>query len=396
MKVNSWFRTSCLAVLVLALGLSFSACTEDDEDTTNNVPEYVTGTTNGSGYTELVLQNYTVNLTVLNEAGTPVSGASAEVLQGEGTALLWVELAGYYPAFEVLPLNSQNSRNSTLHLLPAGGYFNILEADPAHLTDLLADGSVTAHCFQGTLADILQAGQTALGGFWSVRVAGEAAALGGGGVVNLSLFTSGIDAAIFQELMFGAASIMAEDVVGFCFYTIEVDGQQWYLPWVQINDVVEQVSDYDYKFILTWNEYPTDLDSHLYTPEIDGMAHHVFYANRGSDAMAPYAWLDVDDTSSWGPEATTIEQLYPGNYTFAVYDWSGNGLLSTSGAHVEVFAGRTRVGGYDVPATGGDGPNWWWTVGTVNGTTGAFTLVNTLNEGGPAGAPMRREDMPLK
>ena len=395
-KLKDWLLRLPVLALVLAMGFSFNACTEDDTEETSHAPEYVTGTTNSGGYTELQLQHYTVNLTVLNEAGTPVSGASAEVLQGEDTALLWVELAGYYPAFEVLPLNSQTTRNSTLHLIPTGGFFQIYETDPSHIADLLGDGSVTAHCYEGTLSNILDTGMSTLGGFWSVRVTGEAAALGEAGIVNLSLFTSGINAPIFEELMFGAATIMTEDVLQYCLYTIEVDGQQWFLPWIQIGDVVQQASDYDYKFILTWGDYPTDLDSHLYTPSIDGAAYHVFYADRGNNVAPPYAWLDVDDTSSWGPEATTIEQLYPGTYTFAVYDWSGNGLLSTSGAHVEIFAGRERVGGVDVPATGGDGPNWWWTVGTVNGSSGAFTLVNTLNASGPAGAPMRREDMPLK
>lgn len=389
-RLPAWLRTVALALVAVALSLPLSSCTDDETEDNSYVPEYVTGTTNANGYAQLELQNYTVNLTVLNDAGTPVTGASAEVLQGEDAALLWVELAGYYPAFEILPLNTQSTRNSTLHLIPAGGYFYLYDADPENLTHLLTDGSVTAHCFEGTLADVLAAGQSELGGFWSVRVAGEAAALGGGDVVNLSLFTNGLNAAIFQELMFGASSIMPEDVVSFCLYTIEVDNQQWYLPWIQISDVVQQTSDYDYKFILTWGDYPTDLDSYLATPVIDGTAHVVCYYNRGSADSAPYAWLDVDDTSSWGPEATTVEQLHDGTYTFAVNDYSGNGLLSTSGAHVEVFAGRTRVGGYDVPTSGGDQPNWWWIVGTVDGTTGAFTPVNSLVPSVPFAAPAQR------
>lgn len=165
---------------------------------------------------------------------------------------------------------------------------------------------------------------------------------------------------------------------------------------MQIGNVVEQASDYDYKIILTWGEYPTDLDSHLFTPEIEGSAYHVYFADRGSAAGPPYAWLDVDDVSSWGPEATTIEVLHPGTYTFAVYDWSGNGLLSTSGAHIEVFTGRDRVGGYDVPSAGEDGSHWWWTLGTVDGATGSFTLVNTLTPEIPVGVPISMGDMPLK
>jgi hypothetical protein len=310
--------------------------------------------------------------------------------------LLWIELAGYYPLFQVIPLGAEENYTFNLTLLEAGAFFQTFEVDPPHITHLFADASVTAHCYEGTLGDIYSAGLTTLGDYWALRIYGEAAALGDPGIVNLGLFTYGLSEAYFEQLMFGSTSIYGGDVVQYCFYTINAGGQDYYLPYIQIGDVIsQQDTEYDYKFILSWGEAPRDLDSHLFTPVIDGAAHHVYYANSGSADSAPYAWLDVDDTSSWGPEATTIETLYPGTYTFSVYDWSGDGLLSTSSAHVEVFSGRNRVGGYDVPATGGDAPNWWWTVGTVDGATGAFTLVNTLSANSPAGMPPH-EVMPSK
>ena len=390
-----WLRTGVLALAVTSLGLGFSSCTEDDEGT-NYDPEHVTGTTNAQGQLGLDLENYNVAITVLNEANTPVSGASVDLFQGEAYSLLWVELAGYYPVFRILQLGSQELYTINLTLIESGGFFQIFEADPPHIAHLFTDGSVTAHCFEGTLSDMYNAADTALGGYWAIRVSGEAAALGDPGIVNLGLFTYGLSVEYFEQLMFAAASLYQGDVVQFCLYTIEVDDQLYYLPYLHINDVVQlQDTEYDYKFILTWGVAPRDLDSHLYTPEIDGTTHHVYFANSGSSTTAPYAWLDVDDTSSYGPEATTIEELYPGTYTFAVYDWSGDGQLSTSQAHVEVFNGRDRVGGYDVPAAGGDGPYWWWTVGTVDGATGAFTLVNTLAPNPPASVG-RHEPMPSK
>jgi len=394
-----WLRTGALALAVTGLGLGLVSCTEDEDDEgTNYEPEYVAGTTNDQGQAALDLENYNVAVTVLNEANTPVTGASVDVFQGEQYALLWVELAGYYPIFQVLELGEQNLYTVNLTLIESGGFFQIFAADPPHIAHLFTDGSVTAHCFEGTLSDMYDAAATTLGGYWAIRVSGEAAALGDPGIVNLGLFTYGLDVAYFEQLMFGAASLYEGDTFSFCFYTIHVGDQDYYLPYVHISDVVaQQETEYDYKFILTWDEYPTDLDSHLYTPSIDGSAYHVYYASRGSADTAPFAWLDVDDTSSYGPEATTIEELFPGTYTFAVYDWSGNGLLSTSGAHVEVFNGRDRVGGYDVPAAGGDAAHWWWTVGTVDGTTGAFTLVNTLAASPVVGSPQRYiMDMPSK
>jgi hypothetical protein len=359
-------------------------------------PDVAYDATGNDGTADLVLPNYAVHLTVQDEGGAPVPGAAVSLFQGQSTALVWIQQAGYYPLFRVLDLGGQSSYTFTLTMVGAGGYFQILSADPDHIGDLFSDHAVTPHCYQGTLADILSAGMTTFDGYLAIRVIGEAAALGGGGVVNLGLFTAGINEAIFQELMFGATSIMAGDVVQFCLYSINVGGTDYYLPYVQISDVIDQVDDYAYKFIVTWGENPADLDSHLFTPEIGGSTHHVFYANTGSATSPPYAWLDVDDVTSWGPEAITIEQLFPGTYTFAVYEYSGAGTLSTSQAHVDVFHGRTLVGGYDVPAVQ-DGDNWWWTVGTVNGATGAFTLVNTLTPDPPPGAPrLARENLPLK
>ncbi len=393
-----WLKSGMLALLVAGGTLGFVSCS-DDEDEDNNTsfdPEYVSGSTNAAGLAALDLENYNVAVTVLNEANRPVTGAAVDVFQGESFALLWVELLGYYPVFQVLELGTQELFTVNLTLIESGGFFQTFEADPAHISQLFADGSVTPHCFEGTLGEIYNAANTTLGAFWAVRVYGEAAALGDPGIVNLGMFSEGLSEGYFEQLMFGSASIYEGDVVQYCFYTIHAGGQDYYLPYIQIGDVIsQQDTEYDYKFILTWGEAPSDLDSHLYTPSIDGTAYHVYYASPGASETAPFAWLDVDDVTSWGPEATTIKTLYTGTYTFAVYDYSGNGLLSTSGAHVEVFNGRTRQGGYDVPATGGDQPHWWWTVGTVDGDTGEFTLVNTLTAGSPAGAPLN-EVMPSK
>ena len=359
-------------------------------------PEHVNDTTGSNGLVDLALANYNVHLTVLDEAGSPVPGADVSLFQGESAALVWIELAGYYPLFQVIELAGETSYTFTLTLIESGGYFQIFPTDPANIVTLFADASVTAHCFEGTLEDVLAAGMTSIGGYMAIRIYGEAAGLGDDdSIVNLGLFTSGIDIAIFQELMFGAASIMPGDVVQFCFYSINVGGTDYYLPYLQIGDVISVDDDYAYKFIVTWGENPSDLDSHLFTPEIEGSTHHVYYADRGSGTSAPYAWLDVDDVSSWGPEATTIEQLFPGTYTFAVYEYSGAGTLSTSQAYVEVFQGRDLLAGYHVPTTA-DGDNWWWTVGTVDGATGVFTAVNTLTANAPVGAPAGHEDMPIK
>ncbi len=65
------------------------------------------------------------------------------------------------------------------------------------------------------------------------------------------------------------------------------------------------------RIILTWGASPTDLDSHLYTPAIDGTSYHIYYSAQGSTETAPFSALDLDDTTSNGPETVTIAQRFP-------------------------------------------------------------------------------------
>jgi len=163
------------------------------------------------------MEHYTVHLTVEDESGQPVPSAAVEVLQGEEVVIVRIELDGHYPVFQVIELGAAEHSTTTLTLVESGGFFQVYATDPPNLGDLCADDTVITHCCEGTLADLLTARLTNLGDFWAIRVYGEAAALDGGGTVNLGLFSAGLSAAIFQELMFGAAGIMPADVVEFCF-----------------------------------------------------------------------------------------------------------------------------------------------------------------------------------
>ncbi|HYR33519.1 MAG TPA: carboxypeptidase regulatory-like domain-containing protein, partial [Burkholderiales bacterium] len=67
---------------------------------------------------------------------------------------------------------------------------------------------------------------------------------------------------------------------------------------------------------LTWGSSPSDLDSHLKGPN----NVHLSYQNRGSLTAAPFAGLDVDDTSSFGPEVITITRLTQGVHEYFVHN----------------------------------------------------------------------------
>lgn len=125
------------------------------------------------------------------------------------------------------------------------------------------------------------------------------------------------------------------------------------------------------RVVLNWGAKPKDLDSHMAYPE-----NHIFWNNRKGEA----AYLDVDDTTSFGPETITIDSKKSGqSYVYAVHDYSDRNLpsspsLSQSGAKVMVYVGQSLVRSYYVPqnVTGN-----LWTVFRVTGE-GEFQDINTL------------------
>ena len=108
---------------------------------------------------------------------------------------------------------------------------------------------------------------------------------------------------------------------------------------------------------LTWGQAPSDLDSHLFAPN----GAHVYYGSKGSLLAAPFANLDVDDTSSYGPEVVTLTRLMVGTYKYSIYNYSGyaSGPITASGARVELnIPGRTLE--LYVPPAGETNLTRWW------------------------------------
>lgn len=117
------------------------------------------------------------------------------------------------------------------------------------------------------------------------------------------------------------------------------------------------------RVVLTWGEFPSDLDSHMRGPTPNGGEFHTYYRNKNYmyDSVK-YVNLDVDDTSSYGPETTSVYVGVDGTYTYCVHDFSNrsnrfsNGI-ALSGAQVKVY-----IGGHDKPyvfnAPNEDGTVW--------------------------------------
>ena len=124
------------------------------------------------------------------------------------------------------------------------------------------------------------------------------------------------------------------------------------------------------RIVLTWGENTIDLDSHLIYAD-----SHIFFGSK----VGVRAWLDVDDTDSFGPETITIEKkIYGTNYTYAVHNFSyrvtNNTTLADSGAKVFVYVGRSLMKTYSVPS---DERGTIWTVFRIN-NDGNFEDINRI------------------
>lgn len=125
---------------------------------------------------------------------------------------------------------------------------------------------------------------------------------------------------------------------------------------------------------LSWGLNPRDLDTHVIGPN----NYHIYFVNKGSLASAPFAKLDVDDTSSYGPEIfTALSFPAAGTYHYAVNHFSGSSTISASPARVELtLEGRTRV---FVPPAGQTDSDMIWNVFDIIVDASNNITINTVN-----------------
>jgi len=180
------------------------------------------------------------------------------------------------------------------------------------------------------------------------------------------------------------------------YYTIEAQKDGFYTDYCNIivqssnpkidnNFTISPVlPDNQYRVVLRWGQYPNDLDSHLIGKNPDGNPFNIYYSDkRYSYSGVEIANLDVDDTTSYGPETVTILQPISGRTIYAVHDYTNkastnSNKLSYSGAVVTVFKGGQRVATYNVP-TGQVGT--YWNVFIFN--NGQIMPVNSISNTKP-------------
>ena len=135
------------------------------------------------------------------------------------------------------------------------------------------------------------------------------------------------------------------------------------------------------RLVLNWGANPKDLDAHLLTPRIDGVRYHIQYRNRyfGQTNRPPFAQLDADETSGYGPETITIASNAPGIYRYYAHNYQedqGNtGAFTNSEAVVQIYSTAGLIQTVRVPAVGvGD----YWEVCAIDGASGKITLINQI------------------
>jgi hypothetical protein len=140
--------------------------------------------------------------------------------------------------------------------------------------------------------------------------------------------------------------------------------------------------------VLTWAGQPSDLDSHLSGPDRSGGRFHLYYANPTAPFPSPYATLDVDDVTSFGPETVTIARdpttglFAAGEYRYWVHNFSTTPEFDVSNARVVVNSGSAQLDTFNVPG-GASGLDIWRVVNLTIDTAGNVTLtpVQTFEAG---------------
>lgn len=122
-----------------------------------------------------------------------------------------------------------------------------------------------------------------------------------------------------------------------------------------------------FRIVLSWGANPSDLDSHVEGMRTNGTWFHVYYADQYAyDGDVRACDLDVDDTTSYGPETITLNTTTEAPYYYYVHKYAGNGTLPTSEAKVRVYQGEALIAEYNVP-TDLEAARYWNVFAIVNG-----------------------------
>jgi hypothetical protein len=365
-----------------------------------SAPATGAGITDADGNATFPVGSYSVEATVTDSAQTGLAGIELEGYLAHNNIVVAAShpQGAYYPTVVLTNLTTlakPESRISnpdapdeiagtavqatiTMHEVGLGAYGFV--PDPG-FDVIVGDEWTVETWFNGPLSDAYQRFDTFEVydyGFFIHLSQPVATALGTNVRTAVFLPDEFQDFATFSALVGSFFHLYEGDSIHYCqmSYAGEI------IPVISVDAVIMH-RDFWGQFTLMWGENPWDLDSHLWTPVIEGDSFHIYYPtnDRGDSTSAPYALLDVDKTSGWGPEHITIYENFSGTYVFAVHHYSGTGTIATAGASVSFLRPDGTVEAFSPPpAVPGLDVWWYWHVCEINGTTGAITPINIYSQ----------------
>lgn len=150
------------------------------------------------------------------------------------------------------------------------------------------------------------------------------------------------------------------------FVNVAVKGGACYTKKIILSPENIGVGDGNIRIVLTWGSSPSDLDSHLFGPSVNGSSRfHISFNNKNYYENGEIAAnLDIDDRSSYGPETTTIynSESVDGIYSFYVHNYSNRDsnsstVLSNSDAKVQVYVDNNLIYTFNIPENN-EGTAW--------------------------------------
>lgn len=408
-----------LAIPTVAVVALLALTCGEEESKYPTVPGLASGTTDASGEVDLDLGSHLITVKTVNEASGAISGMNVTVYLLKDFVMVFA--AGndsYYPNVKYVSYADLQTKDETVFLprsaspqapqevLTVEAVIEIILVgvtreicsyyqEPENNEAPLTDPWTTPNTFLGSLRDVFALADSVNNqGGLLVHITSNVAAMTNAEVQTIALPIAGIpNDTMFSVLLGLEFHIFDGDTLNINYMSY---GDSL-LPVIFIDGVILVQGGFFAQFTLTWDENPSDLDSHLWTPLIGGIIHHIAYFNRGSLASPPYAYLDVDDVTSWGPEHVVIAQPFAGTYTYAVHHYAGTSDIPHSGAAVSILKPDRTVVRYTPPDTTAQA-DWYWHVCYLDGTTGGITPINVIspNEPIPPGPARTPESLPAK
>lgn len=167
------------------------------------------------------------------------------------------------------------------------------------------------------------------------------------------------------------------------YYTVKYSGEGYitgyencYIPDEISISVSPKLEANQYRVVLRWGETPSDLDLHC-VGKVGDESFEVYFGNMEyASNDGSRVELDVDDTSSYGPETITFTISQDSSFAFFVHNFSSNSdtELSLSGATVTLYQGDSSVPAkeYRVPT---DKTGYYWNIFRIDNG-----VVNEINE----------------